>query len=293
MNSFTDLHHIIIGFYKGAGGNFVGRILAGLQHNVLDPILLTPEGSAHYSSDEGLKVVSWSAIESSPTLPPEQQLEGCINYIKNSSLNKSPIVIITHETWNLAILKTIMPNTKIATIVMTNPDDIVIAEANFIKKWFMAAAFSHDFEKIANVKQRARDRIRGLIIRDTGRVDIADKILDRTAGYLYSDILLHYYMSMQRPIRYDNIIGVTFKGSVEIPFACIRHNDEAVFLESIEQVHGEPLNTDQIEFVRNEFRRYQTTQNKALMTDPREYKKQLAVTASEQLKELIDSTPNK
>ena len=281
--NFTELPHIMVGFQNGSGGNFVCRVLAGLQHNILTNIPFTDEGSAHRSSKNDAKVDQWLGVPASITGDAEKR-----EYIlERFSVFSFPLVVATHDLKHFYMYRELLPNSKFVTITINSRADGLVSDMNFVRKWYMEKS-KGTYGSYLPVKDAWAKTIHKLISNHTGRTDIADIVMSRLQEPKFTEIIM-YFDSLGR--RYTTEMSLAAPYSVNLPFACIRHNDVNTFLKIIEQTHGTDLTVNEQAYVIGEFNRYQALQITEMMEDPYVYLDMLEVRINRYLKELCDSTP--
>ena len=285
---FTELPHIVVGFYGGTGGNFVGRVLAGLQHSVLTNIPFTDEGSAHRPSKNDAKVDQWLGVPDSITGDAEKR-EYILERFSGFSF---PRVVAMHDLKHFYMYRDLLPNSKFVTITINSRADGLVSDMNFVRKWYMEES-KGTHEAYLPMKDAWTKTIHKLIADHTGRTDIADIVMSRLQEPKFIEIIMYFHSLDRRGKWYTTEMSPAAPYSVILPFACIRHNDVDTFLKIIEQVHGTDLTANEQSFVTGEFNRYQALQITEMMEDPYAYLDMLEVRMNSHLKELCDSTPYK
>lgn len=280
--TFTELPHIMVGFQNGTGGNFVGRVLSGIQKGVFSALQYTLEGSAHIPYGE---VIMWAGARyiAIPDVDDfVSRASHCAKFIETAEHIQEPVIILMHEVTNFDVFQKLLPNTKLAMITMSSPADALISDINFARKWYMEPMNS----RFNITKNEWARMIHARIVKYTGREDIAEMIMSQPNLPVHVECILYFYG--KKRTRHNHVANIkpVYPGSIELPFSCFRNNDEDLFLDFVTRVHGLPLTDEERTFVSREFSRYQALQNKELLSDPYKYLNRIETVVYNYLNEL-------
>lgn len=317
-----DLKNHFIVFNAGAGGNFVSGIAHKLMTKNLQPLGIAKSGSSHTvkSNRTSISFGTWAGDDLRFVSDAVKE-EFYLDEIKREyAMATSPVVTWSHNYKNIPLYKKHFKKSKILIIAETSKEerlscvmmnatktlldksaDIPLNELtwkNLLAGWKRFCIKELDLIKNSDIDTESlfSDRydnnyyalILYLTIRSITRQYGMLSYLDDTVTeiFLYDNILY--------PIRHHTVsyivgepVSQYVTGSdVVLPYTYLVDGDSDLLIEKLSKLLDRKLLSSEKNFIRSEFKRYRSSQNMRILTDPVGFYKDLEPIALGQLREL-------
>ena len=279
----TKRKYAFVFFPTGAGGNFIAKLISGVQFCKKD-IVIHSSGHAHFT-DQCYPVRNWLTNVSSPkdwhdaskllaTLSENQWKAE----LENPGIDVP--VFFSHIGSTIPKVTEMCPNAKILVITIVSEEEKLASALLGSYKFALIPDrnSSRQFQKSWEENKIDFLRMLGL-----SELVVADVIANRF-DEKYRDLLAWGEVVTNKTeidkVHYENV------PHIKLPLSAILRKDSDVLLSTIQQCFDEELTNTQKEYIFRNFDTYHAAQIQDLMKDPIEYTRQLEERAKKRVEEL-------
>ena len=276
--------HIFVFFPSGASGNFIAKVISGVQSCQKD-IIMHSSGNAH-KPDANYPVSNWmkdpkffdywhdiTNLVSSFT---EEQWRLQLGNPGNKIVNP---VHLSHTGSTITKVIEICPNAKILVITVDTTEEKLASELLASYKVILSTGATEDKYDMYWV-EKTTNNLRSYGMDEKSIHEVINSRFDEK----YRDIIawseVRENPSEIRSIHYENV------PHIKLPFSVILRKDAAALINIIQQCFDHDLTDTQREYISRNLDNYHSAQIQGLMNDPIEYISQLEVRAKKKLEEL-------
>jgi hypothetical protein len=288
--SVFDLPHVFIVFAPGAGGNFLAGLYAGLINGEHADIAIAKSGSTHNNLSLTGKLAMGTFIDTSNA---DEKIKYHRELFSKLEVTQ-PLVSWTHDFKNIALYRSIFPNSKIVVITQTTKEEqLSVTYMNVTKNLMdpnvatrLPAAQLKFIQE--SYRQSCIDKLMEHMSKNQVNLIFSDPKYNDVVNYLYIKGMINFYglqhlvedvpeISIPEIIQY----GVTNKPydidqyltdkCVLFPYSCFMSGNDTILLETITNTLSRELTTEEKMFVETNFIKYRDKQNLKILTDPVAY----------------------
>lgn len=322
-----DLKNHFIVFNAGAGGNFVSGIVRNLMSQNMQPLDVSKSGSSHSvtSNRTSISFGTWPGDDLSFESDIAKEEFYLAEIKKEYNDVTSPVVTWTHNYKNIPLYKKHFKKSKVLTITETSDKerltcvmmnitktlldksaDIPLKELtwkNLLASWKRFCIEELDLMGFKGIdieslfKDRYDDSYYELIlyitIRSITRLYGMLSYVDHNASeiFLYGNIM--YTTKRHHTVCYsigEPISQFIADSDVVLPYTYLVDDDSDLLIEKLSMLLDRKLLDNEKNFILSEFKRYRSSQNIRILTDPVGFYNDLEPIALKQLRELEEQS---